>query len=419
VSQVPATAESKSKSTIAPDLLTLLPAVSPIIVVVSIVALGTAPVSDYREWLRRAHKLIEEEGLGRLEPLGRELAYARYARVTVKTDIENFYKRLVRFFSDATNALDEATRAWPPDKERALFMMASSLWRAFGLVYSRLNRITTILEEHLRRAKTPAFRKDPMIKIMPLEDVEDIVYQLEMLEEEQMELTNRKCIWIFKEAQGIRNYTFAGLINDVTACVHTLLDHARRVLDPELVEVYPGVLAKNPNPVLLNATIGWRETLTRLHELGVVDLVDYAPTRATVVGDKAELIVGSAPGHAVHIEISDGDIVAVYYDRDESVHEVLMKVAERIGVKVIAHEVREYTSFYVPADRWYLLFKCLLPFATTLDVRISYDISQHDRWRVLSVEDVSEIQRRYKYNLEMAEVHLILDAIKTLKLDRP
>lgn len=415
---MPATAESESKSAAVPDLWTLIPAVSPIIVVVSIVALGAGPAGDYREWLLRAHRLIEEEGLGKLEPLGRELAYARYARVTVKTDVEGFYMRLLKFYKDVGDALDKAMLVWPSRKEPALYLTVSRLWSTFTRFHLYLDLIVMTLVEYLRRATIPVFRKDRMTKVMPKDAVDSITTHLTSMEEEQMKLTNRKCIWIFDKIEDVDKYTFAGLINDLTACTHTLLDYARRVLDPELREIYPGVLAKNPNPVLLDCAIGWRKTLTKLYELGVADEVDYSPTRATVVGDKAELIVGSAPGHAVHVEISDGDITAVYYDRDEGVHEALMKVAERLGVKVIAHETGEYTTFYVPADRWYLLFKCILPFATTLDIRIAYWETQQKKWRVLSVEDVSKIQERY-YTTKDAEVHLILDAIKTLGLDRP
>jgi hypothetical protein len=420
VSQVPAAAEAESKSTIAPDMWALIPAATPIIVIASIVAFSAyAPMEEYRRLLLEAYRLIEEEGLGKLEPLGREYASARHARVTTKTDIERFYLRLIKFFKDVNNILDKAMSKWPSGKEVGLYQMVARLWSVFNHFHINLDYIVTIIVEYLLRATGPVFRKDPLIKVMPRDAVEAIIYRLVAMEEKQEELTNKECIWIFGKAQDVNSYTFAALMNDVTACTHTLLDYARAILDPELREVYNGVYAKNPNPVLLDCAISWRSTLIKLHELGIASDVDYPFTKATVIGDKAELVVGSAPGHAVHAEIRDNEIIAVYYDRDESVHRVLTSVAKNLGVDIIAHEAGEYTTFSVPVDRCHLLFKCILPFATSLDMRIVHSENQRMRWSALPIGDVSEIQRRHGYNTIEAEVHLILEAIKALKLDRP
>jgi hypothetical protein len=393
---------------------------APIIAVIGIVAFNAFdPEDDYRKKLLDAYKLVEEEGLGKLEPLGRELAYAMYARVTMKADVENFYMRLLKFYKDVADILDKAMTEWPIHKEEVMYLTVSRLWGAFTRFHLNLDYITMVLMGYLQRATVPVFRKDRMTKIMPLVAVKDIATYLVSMEEEQKKLTNRGCIWIFGNIEYAENYTFASLINDVTACTHMLLDYARRVLDPELREVYRGVLVKNPNPVLLDAAIGWRKTLTKLYELGLAEEMDYSPTKAVIITDRAELTVGSAPGHAVHVKISDNDITAIYYDKDESVHKVLISVAEKLGVDVIAHEVGEYTTFSVPADKHYLLFKCILPFATSLDIRIYDQLNQCENWSLLSFEDVCKIQARYNYDTERTEVHLILDAIKTLKLNRP
>jgi hypothetical protein len=339
--------------------------------------------------------------------------------VTVKTDVDNFYMRLLKFYKDVGEILDKAMIDWPLGKEEPLYLIVSRLWSAFTHFYLNLDYITMLLTGYLLRATVPVFRKDRLSKIVPIEAVSGITDRLRSIEEKVKGLTNRKCIWILDKIEDEKDYTFASLINDVTACTHTLLDYARMVLDPELKEIRPGIFGKNPNPVLLNAIIGWRETLTKLHELGLVYDNDYSPTRGIIIGNKAELVVGSAPGHAVHVDISDNVITATYYDKDEGVHEVLIKIAKKIGVEVMAHEMGEYTTFSVPADKHYLLFKCILPFATSLDLRI-YDCEvQRRKWMVLSVEDVSKIQKRYNYNTVDTEIYLILDAIKTLKLNRP
>ena len=416
---VPATSGSDNKGVAIPILWTLIPAMAPIIAVIGIVAFdATNSTNDYKRKLLEAYKLIEEEGLGKLEPLGREYASAKYARVSIDTDVKLFYRRLVKFYNDVSKSLDLAMSKWPRDKDVALYVTVSRLWSAFTLSSIDIDYISMILEQYLTRATIPVFRKDPLIKIIPRDIVEAIAEKLVNIEWEQMRITNKKCIWIFGKVENIDNYTFAGLINDVTACTHTLLDYARMTLDPELKEFYREIYVKRPNSTLLEGALGWRIALTKLWELGVVEDSDYAPTRAIVIENRAELVVGSSPGHTVHAEISDNNVVVTYYDKDEDVHRVLMAVAEKLGVNVVKHEEKEYTTFSVPANKYYLIFKCILPFATSLDIRISYLDTQRRMWGVLSVEDVRNIQMRYNYNIIDTEVHLILDAIKTLKLDR-
>ena len=414
-----ATAEAESKSVVVPSLWTLLSAMAPIIAIIGIVALNAFdPEDEYRKRLFEAYKLIEEEGFGNLEPMGREYAYAKYARVTIKTDVDRFFMRLLKFYKDVADVLDKAMIGWPAAKEESLYLTVSRLWSAFTHFYIQLDYVIVLLTGYLGRAAAPVFRKDPLRKIMPLDAVNGIAARLRSIEEKQSWLTNRKCIWILDKVEDEKNYTFASLINDVTACTHVLLDYARTVLDPELKEAYPGISVKNPNPVLLDAVIGWRKTLTKLYELGVAYHNDYSPTRSIIVGNKAELIVGSSPGHAVHVDISDNSITATYYDKDDEVHEVLMSVAKSIGVDVVGHEAGEYTTFSVPANKHYLLFKCILPFATSLDLRIHDQLTQRNAWSLLSFEDVYRIQVRYNFDTKRTEVHLILNAIKTLKLDR-
>jgi len=53
---------------------------------------------------------------------------------------------------------------------------------------------------------------------------------------------------------------------------------------------------------------------------------DYAPLACRIDADKAEMTVGSSPGHAVHIELDRGSVR--YYDTDTAVNEIMKDLFE-------------------------------------------------------------------------------------------
>lgn len=53
---------------------------------------------------------------------------------------------------------------------------------------------------------------------------------------------------------------------------------------------------------------------------------DYAPLACRIDGDKAEMTVGSSPGHATHILLDRGEIR--YYDTDRAVNEIMKDLLE-------------------------------------------------------------------------------------------
>jgi hypothetical protein len=186
------------------------------------------------------------------------------------------------------------------------------------------------------------------------------------------QLTNRECVWVLNKLKGIEEYTFAELINDVTSCHHTLMDFLRFHLDPELQEVFPRVYSKYGDPRLVELRKAWVWSTNALYMGGdgIYASDDYYSLRCVVWGNRAEVRVGSAVGHATHVELHGSTVVVRYYDTDEDVHVGLALVAERFGFRPAKHAEREYTEFRIPLDRARDFFAYVLPCATSMDLRL-------------------------------------------------
>lgn len=102
------------------------------------------------------------------------------------------------------------------------------------------------------------------------------------------------------------------------------------------------------NPKLIEACLLWDKITRELQEdfgaprLNLSDLRprdsaiysdrDYAPLACRIDGDKAEVTVGSSPGHATHILLDRGNIR--YYDTDRAVNEIMKDLLEEeVNVK--------------------------------------------------------------------------------------
>jgi hypothetical protein len=402
------------KKTLAPIPWTVIPASMPIILVAGLVL--------YNEWgsergmdaLRKALRIVEEEGLGELEPRGREYASKRDARVTFNKDIDKFYLPLIVMLNSLSRALDEAMSFWRAGVNTELYQTVQRVQSVVFNYMSDTATIADILAPYIAYAETPVFRRDKLSKIIPREYVDQVCRTVRDLDKHQKKLTGRSCVWILNKVEDEESYTFSGLMNDVTACVHSLLNYIRFALDPDLVKEYDKVYVKNGNRVLVEGAKTWAKILTTIHKYEVVSDNDYYPTIAIVSGSRAEIVVGSTPGHTTHVEVGDGVVEATYYDTDEKVHSVLIEVAKALGVKVVEHKEREYTVFSAPVGDSQPIFK-MLPFATSLDFRIESDWSQKQFWSgLIPPQDFEKIRESSK-SIEEAEVKLILTAIEKLK----
>jgi hypothetical protein len=236
------------------------------------------------------------------------------------------------------------------------------------------------------------------------------------------ELTNRECVWVLNKLKGIEEYTFAELVNDVTACHHTLMDFLRFHLDPELQEVFPKVFSKYGSPELVELCKDWVWSTNALYRGGdgIYFSDDYYGLRCVVWGNRAELRVGSAVGHATHAELYGGTVVVRYYDTDEEVHTGLTLVADRFGFRPAKHTEEEYTEFRVPLDRARDFFTYVLPCVTSMDLRLENPDLYWGAWMFRTAREFEEtygglVKERGPLG---AEVELYLTALRRVGLLR-
>jgi hypothetical protein len=218
----------------------------------------------------------------------------------------------------------------------------------------------------------------------------DFKQALEALSREVNSITGSPCLWILDRIKPLEEYTVAAMYNDLTACHHKILDYLSMTIDPETARVSERVFSSRGNPVLVEGCLKWERVLTELFTHGLVEPSDYHPTICVVTGNHASVRVGTVPSHATHVELVDGTIRAQYYDVDEAVHREVMKLAEKLGIRVVEHAPDEYTVLELPAEKSDLLFKRLLPFISSMDSRIR----SPNRWRMLYHDKkVEELKR--------------------------
>jgi hypothetical protein len=236
------------------------------------------------------------------------------------------------------------------------------------------------------------------------------------------ELTNRECIWVLNKLKRIEEYTFAELVNDVTACHHTLMDFLRFHLDPELQEVYRGVYSRYGSPELVELCRVWIDSTNALYRGGdgIYASDDYYNLRCVVWGNRAELRVGSTVGHATHAELYGSTVVVRYYDTDEEVHAGLTLVAERFGFMPAKHAESEYTEFRVPLDRARDFFAYVLPSATSMDLRLGNPDLYWGTWLFRTAREFRETYGRLvkERGHVGAEVEQYLTALRRVGLLR-
>jgi DNA-binding ferritin-like protein len=91
------------------------------------------------------------------------------------------------------------------------------------------------------------------------------------------------------------------------------------------------------NKKLQEACEAWDELTEKLNELGLYANEDYRNLEGRIVGDELMLRVGSAPGHATHIDLRESKLH--YYDNDVDVNEAMKDYLEKYaGLSCNAHE---------------------------------------------------------------------------------
>jgi hypothetical protein len=363
-------------------LAPLLSALAPLIFAVGVVSVNIAEQATIAWETREKLSELIKRGY-ELEKIGRELAYASKGLILWGAD-SKWIADLNLWYMDASvtihRLVERLTEAGPHPLSNVVDMLhigRIAVKHVSDLVLEALNKYRIV-------------RREAKIMDISANIAKDLKQVLEALSREVNSVTGSPCLWILGKLKPLEEYTVAAMYNDLTACHHRILDYMSMVIDPETTIVSERVISLKGNPVLVDGCLKWERVLTELCKHGLVDRSDCKPTICIVTGNHAGIRVGTAPSHATHVELVDGTIRAQYYDVDEAVHKEVMKLAEKLGIRVVEHSPSEYTVLELPAEKSDLLFKRLLPFVSSMDFRIRLP----DRWRYLYLEKTGEELKR-------------------------
>jgi hypothetical protein len=354
-------------------LTPILSALAPLLFAVGVVIVNITERVAVDAETREAISELIRRGY-ELEKMGRELAYASKGLVSWRADekwigdLYEWYRSIMSILHELKLKLEGTNRAKSNMLENIIDTMAD------------LYYIISIAREVIISATAKrASREERITEIIPKLNTQILKERFEEANRSVKCLTGTECLWILGKLKPIEEYTVASMYNDLTACHHRILDYASVLADPETVAVSERVFSSRGNPVLVDGCIKWERVLTELYMHGLVDPSDYHPTVCIVAGNRASIRVGTLSSHATHVELVNGIVRAHYYDVDEAVHEEVMKLAEKLGIRVVEHSPKDYTVLEVPVEKRDLLFKRLIPFISTMDDRIR----KPEKWRML------------------------------------
>jgi hypothetical protein len=239
-------------------------------------------------------------------------------------------------------------------------------------------------------------RKTPIFEIVHWY-VEKLAERLKDYDETQKKLTGKTGIWLL-DAVPLEQYTWSAFLNDVTSSFHRVLEWLTMKFG-DLVEVAPNVYVSSRSlPVAVECARMWREATFKYVEWALYAAEDFPALAGLVRENKAEFVVGSSPGHATHVEFYPLYATAEYYDVDEEVHEVFIKLSEYYGCEVVERR-EEVTVVRIPRPSLVDFFRGVLPFVTSMDYRIGlpadfwgkYFKEEYER-----LKDLDEIEREFR-----------------------
>jgi hypothetical protein len=222
-------------------------------------------------------------------------------------------------------------------------------------------------------SKNGARRKDRMVTFTPYLTSE-VANDLKFYDEKQMRLTGRSGIWLYGRLMTIDEYTFSAFLNDYTSCFHQFLNWVDKKVT-QLNEVANRVFATpDATPLAVRIATMWREAVEVYSFWHLYDKGDYNALHALCRLSNIEFRVGSTPGHATHVTAGSIFTEAIYYDTDESVHDVFMRLCRHYRCRVLSHKENESTSVSIPRVRISEFFQGTLPFVTSMDFRLKSPI---------------------------------------------
>jgi len=146
------------------------------------------------------------------------------------------------------------------------------------------------------------------------------------LDEYSKKATGKRCTWLRGE---VEEYTLPAALNDLTACFHRVLEKVSEYTQRIACEGRCCWLEDNANPKLVEACREWEKTVQYFYDLGLYSWNDYQELSWLTRGNKAEVRVGSAPGHRTHIDLDKG--IVEYYDKDDDVCWVMWRLFEDVA----------------------------------------------------------------------------------------
>jgi len=179
------------------------------------------------------------------------------------------------------------------------------------------------------------------------------------LENSVMEFTGNACA--FKVSN-----SFVSKINDLSACVHRFAEVGSTEFGKWSSVYDKCYFAPNASNDLKEFCIKWSRNSDILYRNGLYDPGDYHELRAWVIGNRIYLRVGSAKGHATEIDLDKQELK--YYDKDESVINILKQKFEQVELKCENFEFGMVCKG-VTKDKLDKIAK-ILPFATSMDFRL-------------------------------------------------
>jgi hypothetical protein len=161
------------------------------------------------------------------------------------------------------------------------------------------------------------------------------------------------------------------------------------------------------NPRLIEACKKWDRLTELFRKLELYAYEDYKPLFCTIRGNKAEVVVGSSPGHKTHIDLDNKTLE--YYDTDVEVNASMRKHLEDAGLScnVMTGEGERalgVTCTGVNEKNVEEVFRKLAA-ATSMDIRagmfeVKWDPATEKIWRKRPTDVVNEVCREFGHEID-------------------
>jgi len=122
----------------------------------------------------------------------------------------------------------------------------------------------------------------------------------------------------------------ASYINDLASCLHRVIEDIEKHIGKRIPETRKCYASKDANPVLVEICKEWDYFAERSYARGLYSEEDYEALFAHLGKEEGIFRVGSAAGHATHINLKEKKVE--YYDDDRVVNRIMKKLFEEKGM---------------------------------------------------------------------------------------